>query len=607
MKDFFIGIGETVLFKNQKAVITRIIDLNTISIELVERGIPYTVKIKEVSPVINDIDVKIKDFSTLTKEEWEEANRRFEIIKPLLNKKGKNKDINDIIKKHNVSQATIYRWIKSYKEFGLISSLANKERTGGKGKSRLTKEQDLLIKEAIELVYLSSSKGSIKKTIRKIRQSCLESDIKCPHENTIRNRIKSLSNELKLRKRYGNQEAMYKYEPHLGKFPGADFPLSIVQIDHTLLDIVLVDEEYRNPYKRPWITVAIDIYSRMVLGFYLSFESPGAHGTGLCISHAILPKDKWLERFGLNEIEWPCWGFMKTLHFDNAKEFRGTMLEKACIEYNINIEFRPPGKPHYGGHVERLLGTFAKDIHDLPGTTFDTIKKRKNYNSKDKASLTLNEFEKWLTLYITKVYHLKKHSSIGMSPLQKYKEGVFGNEENIGVGLPAISKNERKLKLDFMPYVERTIQEYGVVIDHVFYYEDVLKKYVHSMSEKKSKEKRKFLFRRDPRDISKVYFFDPELKDYFDIPYRNTSLPPISIWEFKDVVRTLNRKKIMLNEDIIFDTYKELDEIADRSMRETREQKRKSIKPSDYKQKENEDSIVPFIDAKDIIPFDDDE
>jgi len=33
------------------------------------------------------------------------------------------------------------------------------------------------------------------------------------------------------------------------------------------MDVVVVDEEYRQPIQRPFLTVVIDVCSRMVLGF----------------------------------------------------------------------------------------------------------------------------------------------------------------------------------------------------------------------------------------------------------------------------------------------------------------------------------------------------
>ncbi len=75
------------------------------------------------------------------------------------------------------------------------------------------------------------------------------------------------------------------------------------------------------------MTVAIDVYSRMILGINISFDPPGAMGTGLCISNAILAKETYLQKLGVDG-SWGCWGVMETIHVDNAKEFRGIMLKK---------------------------------------------------------------------------------------------------------------------------------------------------------------------------------------------------------------------------------------------------------------------------------------
>jgi len=52
-------------------------------------------------------------------------------------------------------------------------------------------------------------------------------------------------------------------------------PLEVVQIDHTQVDIFLVDEKTRKTMdKRPWLTLAIDVFTRMVVGFHLSMDKP---------------------------------------------------------------------------------------------------------------------------------------------------------------------------------------------------------------------------------------------------------------------------------------------------------------------------------------------
>ena len=42
--------------------------------------------------------------------------------------------------------------------------------------------------------------------------------------------------------------------------------LEQVQIDHTVIDLMIVDEINRQPIGRPYITVAIDVFSRCLIG-----------------------------------------------------------------------------------------------------------------------------------------------------------------------------------------------------------------------------------------------------------------------------------------------------------------------------------------------------
>ena len=145
--------------------------------------------------------------------------------------------------------------------------------------------------------------------------------------------------------------------------------MAVAQIDHTPMDVIVVDEEHRQPIQRPSLTVVIDVYSRMVLGFSIYLEKPSAFTVGMAIAHAILPKENWLAGVGV-QAEWPCWGKMRTIHCDNAKEFRGTVIGRACQDHDITIEHRPPREPRYGGHIERGFGTWLARARRLKGTTF---------------------------------------------------------------------------------------------------------------------------------------------------------------------------------------------------------------------------------------------
>lgn len=67
-------------------------------------------------------------------------------------------------------------------------------------------------------------------------------------------------------------------------------------------------------------------------------------------------------------------GNSKKIHVDNGPDFRTETLRRACLEYDITLEFRPVKVPNYGGHIERLVGTFMEKVHRLKGTTFLTLR-----------------------------------------------------------------------------------------------------------------------------------------------------------------------------------------------------------------------------------------
>jgi len=61
------------------------------------------------------------------------------------------------------------------------------------------------------------------------------------------------------------------------------------QIDHTKLDILLVDSQ-GDSIGCIFITAIIDSYSGCVVGFHLGFEAAGSHKVALALRHAFLPK-----------------------------------------------------------------------------------------------------------------------------------------------------------------------------------------------------------------------------------------------------------------------------------------------------------------------------
>ena len=562
----------------------------------------------EFYPDLNEIDPIV----------WEKANKRFEAIKPLLDI-GRSRVRIDVDKQAQVvgvSAATLYQWIKLFESTGTIHSLIPKQRAD-KNKQKLDEKIRQIIDEIINKYYLTSQKSTVANIIVKVNQECLKHGLPLPHGNTIRGIVNKLPDEIRAIKWLGKNKAL-KFQPVEGHFPGADYPLSLIQIDHTKLDIILVDDLYRQPIARPNLTLALDVYSRMVAGYYLSFDPPGFLSVGMCITNAILPKESELIKRDIN-AQWPIYGMMDIIHADNGKDFRSEYLKRSCGQYRVDLQWRPVRTPKYGGHVERFFGTLNAEVHNLPGTTFSDPKKRENYDSDAKSSMTISEFEKWLLIYITEIYHQRLHSEINDTPVNRFIEGIYGTKDMPGHGIPSKTYDESRLKLDFMPFIERTIQVYGVQTHGITYYHDSLRRWINATDPTNRKLKRQFLFRFDPRDISAIYFYDPELCSYFRIPYRDTSHPPISVWELRNIQKDLKSKRVKPDERAIFEAYNKLDQIKDNAQKASRsarlqsQRKRENAKIPPPIVNEVEvtnveklgDIPVTTIDSMKIKPFDD--
>src|SRR3546814_20235484 len=71
---------------------------------------------------------------------------------------------------------------------------------------------------------------------------------------------------LKATRRREGQDATRSLHGVGGEPPAVTAPLEQVQIDHTVIDLIVVDERGRQPIGRPYLTIAIDVFTRYVLG-----------------------------------------------------------------------------------------------------------------------------------------------------------------------------------------------------------------------------------------------------------------------------------------------------------------------------------------------------
>lgn len=277
----------------------------------------------------------------------------------------------------------LYQVIRQYKADPRTRSVV--PQTGGRpaGLRFLDPRVEEIIEAEVRTSFLALLKPKKAQLVRDIRARCAQEGLPLPSRDSIELRLSKISKREQTKHRLGKKAAKDKYDLIRGSLE-ADYPLHIVQIDHTPMDIHAVEEDTRELIGRPKISLAVDVRTRMYCGFYLTFDPPGAASVAACIAHSIMDKSDWLAARGLPPC-WPVMGLFDVLHVDNGKEFHSRALSRACEDYGIEIRYRLPRTPHLGGHVERRIGHLSQEIHRLPGTTFSNVKERGIYDSEGNA------------------------------------------------------------------------------------------------------------------------------------------------------------------------------------------------------------------------------
>lgn len=566
-----LAIGTRCCYKGQTVHLRQMPDLLTAVIQYEDSGAFAVVPVKALQLVETSSSGLTDKFLHVQELAYSKAQHKLEVIKPLLTGKVTAARLDEVARAQGVGRSTLRRWLSLYRQAGSVLALVEKKRTGGKGRSRLKPEAEAAISQVIIDKYLTKKEKAPAQIYEALKVRLDGTNIKLPTDKTLRARIAALAPQLKVERRLGRRAAKESFEPVRPTTLEATRPLEVVQLDHALLNIVLVDEKTRLPMCRPWLTIAIDIFSRMVVGIHLAFEEPGAGGTGLCLAHSILPKETWLSERGI-EGNWPCWGVMDTLHLDNAREFHGKMLLRASELYKFKLFYRPPRRPEYGGHIERLIRTIKFNIRGLAGSLTVRARGRRRLVATGKPALSLPELERWLATYLVNVYHHREHKSLGISPYECYQQAIIGSSSRPSIGPQPRLQNYKQVTRDFMPFVMRSIQRYGVRIDHLDYYAEVLRPFIHNHEFSGKASGAEYILKRDPRNISVIYFLHPTTQQYHDIPLGDMKGGRVSLWEHREVVRReleRNPDRKQLTSAKLVRGYSQLREIEEKAVRKT--------------------------------------
>ncbi len=187
----------------RRYVITHILSLEASLAKDQETGRSVELKLCDVSPPQPSVSQKTetKDLTLIEQKDWASAELWFRRIQPLLFAPRTAEMLKAVAQEAGVHPATVYRKIALYEQSGRVSDLTPTKPNGGKGQSRLGPEAEAIVGSLVKEVYLNKQRRSIKKTADEIRRSFASANLKPPHYLTVRNRILTVSEEERDKKR----------------------------------------------------------------------------------------------------------------------------------------------------------------------------------------------------------------------------------------------------------------------------------------------------------------------------------------------------------------------------------------------------------------------
>jgi len=500
------------------------------------------------------------DINAVDDTAWKQAVAREAVIRRLVSATPPNRaEFLSACRQLGLKRSRLYDLIKAYKARPITSSLLTVAAGTQTGSRRLPEAIEAVIAEAIEGFFKSRQKPSINALHKEVRRRCAQQGLRAPCWTSVRDRVAVIDPAELVTAREGAKAARSRYQPVPGTYR-IERAFEVVQIDHTLVDVIVVDRLHRQPLQRPWVTLAIDVASRMVAGFHLTLEPPSALSVSLAIQHLVQPKLDWLDGLGI-DVDWPTTGLPETIHVDNAKEFRSKTMRRGAEEHGISLQYRPIGAPHYGGHIERLIGTMMGAAHLLPGSTFSNIKDRGDYDSAANSSMTLDELEQWFALEITR-YHAERHRSLGIPPIAAWQEVVQRRDTPLRQPY-----DPEGFRIDFLPAVERMVRRDGIHLFGLRYWDDVLSIWA-------GRKGRQLRVSYDPRDLSTVFVRGPDGQRY-PVRFADLRHPPVTLAEHRRAQTALReRGRSLEDENLIFAVIEEQRALVDTASSKTREARR---------------------------------
>lgn len=391
------------------------------------------------------------------------------VMEPAIQKAWKKNELTEPAPHWN----TVCRWKKKYCENGKDAfALADQHQCKGNHKERYVPEVIEIVENCVDRIYMKRERGTIEDTVEEVAVEINRENNQLPKSKQLPTPTRRLVKRIidlipafdRHVARYGKVSAHRTFRSKL-KHLVTNKPLEAAEIDHTKLDLFVIDDESHIPLGRPWLTICIDSHTRCILGIYIGFEPPSYLTVGKCLKHAFLPKVNLQQQFPDIRHIWEAHGVMEQLFVDNGLEFHSISLEKACFAFGVEIVYTPRKTPWFKGKIERFNRTINQSVsHGIAGTTFSNIFEKDDYDPAKHAVVTLSTLRLIIHKWIADYYHQKPHRGLGdVTPAAMWASSITPDEIALAHNPAEIDMLLGKAVLD------KIVSHKGIEINNLLY------------------------------------------------------------------------------------------------------------------------------------------
>lgn len=468
----------------------------------------------------------LKTLADLPEKCQEIAIRKISYVKRLKERgisKGQLKDIDDAAREiaeeiedpKPPSSKTINRWWKQMdKHHGSVYVLGVGHSYRNRGKN-LGEESERFLQDFIDDNYAINTRPSAASAHRKY-EVVAEAENKrriefgkpalaITSERTLRRRISDRPKEEMMTARVGRQATRAHYRMIKGHLH-ADHPLDVAEIDHTPMNLIVIDDRGNIPLGRPWLTAIKDRRTGVLLGFYVSFQQTGLNAIFGALKHSLSSHHLAYEMWPELENPWP---FGRAHHYfsDRGADFMSLQYRSAITSLGSFYEYAERRSPWLKASVERFFLTLEQTFFECtPGRTFPSYDLLGDYNPHKEAVIRFSTLvfllHKWAVDYHNVFVNERKQAS----PIDLWNEGIE-------IAPPSYHASTDELNVMLGKHQSGVLSQEGIRLNWMTYANDQLRELMGDLG-----KGYRVNYTVNSEDLGEIYALDPRTNTRFCVP-----------------------------------------------------------------------------------------